>query len=189
MSKHDKVEDGEETDLPVIEPCDEFMAKKLTFLQSEHRKADDHLGGLSAYGSTMRHVPDEAREEMERSPTPHQRSSRDTNRAYRLSMPPSHVFAPPEPSSRPLPLIPEKKSATTEASYQPHPMVTLDDWETRTPSPVQSIRATISTPTMRRRVMTPTGWLSAIADTWRRIGTSSNVNENDDPSSNESQNT
>ncbi|KAF2686091.1 hypothetical protein K458DRAFT_238457, partial [Lentithecium fluviatile CBS 122367] len=96
----------------------------------------------------------------------------------RLSVPPSCKLDPPKAPTRPLPSIPQKGDPPG-TSYQPHPVYSVDEWVVRTPSPVKSIRESISTPPLsRRRGMTPTAWMSAIATTWKRRGMSSTEHSN-----------
>lgn len=203
LSEDEVVEDGESNALSVIEPQDEDES-----LHGEIKGSEDIVHRGSETGS--HHTRDGANDRpgspfkgyfskgspgkrmigFKKRPEDHERvTSPDpvithvpANR--RLFFPPSCRFDPPERSSRPMPTIPQKHdmAPSQDTSYQPHPVFPIDDWEMRTPSPVQSLRETISTPTLNRtpnRGLTPTGWLSAIGNAWRRRGTPSNLSSDD----------
>ncbi|KAF1935643.1 hypothetical protein EJ02DRAFT_415428 [Clathrospora elynae] len=93
---------------------------------------------------------------------------------YRLSMPPSVRLDPPEPNSRPLPMIPQKNNSASSTSYRPHPAYPVDDWTVRTPSPVKSVREGISTPPLgkrREQGRSASALMNAISSAWWRRGT------------------
>ncbi|KAL1600664.1 hypothetical protein SLS60_007052 [Paraconiothyrium brasiliense] len=197
LSEDEIVEDGEDNDLSVIEPDDtdsrndriggwDFAPQGSEMVhQSSHDGAGDPPSSpLKTYTTTA--SPSirgggsrDYTDEYARAP-----SRLDLNRTssdHRLSVPPSCRLDPPEPSRRALPTIPQKRDPAADTSYQPHPVYPIDDWERKTPSPVQSLRETISTPTIMqpKRGLTPTGWLSAMAEAWRRRGTPSNLSSDD----------
>jgi hypothetical protein len=93
---------------------------------------------------------------------------------YRLSMPPSIRLLPPDDASRPLPRLPHKSNSQSSIAYRPHPAYPVEEWRTRTPSPVRSVREGLSTPPLEKRKESRTASLmSAISSTWKRRGTPS----------------
>jgi hypothetical protein len=102
--------------------------------------------------------------------SPEPPSHSESLNTYRLSMPPSVIFEAPEPVSRPLP-IPQKHGRLSSATaYRPHPAYPMEDWAMRTPSPVPSVRESITTPPLerqKRRGITGAGLLGAISSTWK----------------------
>ncbi|KAF1979429.1 hypothetical protein BU23DRAFT_586619 [Bimuria novae-zelandiae CBS 107.79] len=186
----DVVEDGESNQLSVIEPDDRGVSQRSESCYSQdvaqegsyhpfHDGADDcPCSPREAYISTG--SPKKRTSGFRRRLDDHER----TRRIGRLSVPPSCKLDPPKHPSRHMPTIPQKHDAAAahNTSYQPHPIYPLNDWEMRTPSPVQSMRETISTPTLVRRTkrgFTPTGWLNAIGNAWRRRATPSNLSSDD----------
>lgn len=111
-------------------------------------------------------------------------------RAYRLSIPPSLRLEPPRPPSRPLPSIPRKIIVGSSTSYQHHPAYPLDEWDTRTPSPVKSIREGITTPPMgEKRSFTPTSLVGAVVKAWKRRANGSSDRSSEDDGRTASRNT
>ncbi|KAF3031986.1 hypothetical protein E8E11_000743 [Didymella keratinophila] len=89
---------------------------------------------------------------------------------YRLSMPPSIRLDAPEPTTRPLPL-PQKSDFTWSTAYRPHPAYPVEEWTVRTPSPVRSFRAGITTPPPESRRglgISGAGLMGVICSTWKR---------------------
>lgn len=187
LSEDEVVEDGESNELSVIEPCNtvdklsgEEEVGNVTHIQARHDGAKvppssphkTHMftgspiirgGGLS--NRSHEEDPATSRLGLGRMPS-----------NYRLSVPPSCVFDPPQTSRRALRTLPQKCDPATETGYQPHPVYPIDEWERKTPSPVQSLRETISTPTFGRSTkgrLTPTNWFNAVAGAWRRRATPS----------------
>lgn len=99
-----------------------------------------------------------------------QRTGRRTpSGANALTTPPSCKLDPPAPSSRPLPSCPQEGIPAIDTSYRPHPAYPVDDWATRTPSPVKSVRDGITTPTLaRKKGLTPSGLINVITSSWKR---------------------
>ena len=96
-------------------------------------------------------------------------SYRESLNTYRLSMPPSVIFEAPEP--RPLPVPQKHRRLSSSTAYHPHPAYPMENWARRTPSPVRSIRDSITTPPLERqrsRGITGAGLLGAISSTWKR---------------------
>lgn len=96
-------------------------------------------------------------------------------RFYRLSIPPAVKFSPPKfrRSSRALPTIPQKQEALTCTSYRPQPPYPIEHWTTRTPSPVKSIRESITgSPTLDRRTQgrSAASLVNMITSSWKRRG-------------------
>ena len=90
---------------------------------------------------------------------------------YRLSMPPSVIFEAPEPASRPLSSPQRRRRLSSSTAYHPHPVYPMEDWARRTPSPVRSMRESITTPPLekqRSRGVTGARLLGAISSTWKR---------------------
>jgi hypothetical protein len=103
--------------------------------------------------------------------SPEPPSHSESLNTYRLSMPPSVIFEAPEPASRPLPIPQKHRRLSSSTAYHPHPAYPMEDWVTRTPSPVRSIRESITTPPLERqksRGITGAGLLGAISSTWKR---------------------
>lgn len=196
LSEIEVVEDGESNALSIIEPDyasvsvysrdDGFDSVSQQGPEDMSFDSQDAVFGSPSSavrmdistGSPVRRTTGLRRRQQDSSPTPSRLSVTRTSSAYRLSFPPSYRLDPPERSSRPMPAIPYKHSLAPndDTSYQPHPAYPINDWERRTPSPVQSMRETISTPTMERKIkrgFTPTGWLNAIGNAWKRRGTPS----------------
>jgi hypothetical protein len=103
---------------------------------------------------------------------------------YRLSVPPSirHVPTEPDTASRPLPSIPQQAKLSSSTAYHPHPAYPADEWRTRTPSPVQSVREGVSTPPLGKQKggkRTASSLMSAITTTWKRRGTPSSESRNE----------
>jgi hypothetical protein len=90
---------------------------------------------------------------------------------YRLSVPPSVKLDPPKQTVKLLPPDPHKsESPTSSTSCRPHPAYPVEEWRTRTPSPVKSIRESISTlPLEKSRA---SSLFSAFTSTWKRRGAS-----------------
>ena len=198
LSEREVVEDGESNHLPIIEPHDgdDLQSNRAVGPKDATQRGDknirpSHDGGndrssspFETYISTA--SPSRCTTEFHERPADQKRASSQlgSSRSYRLSVPPSCQLDPPEHSQRPMPAIPQKHhpDSMEDTSYQPHPAYPINDWEMRTPSPVQSLRETISTPTMDRRTkrgLTPTGWLGMIGNAWRRRGTPSNLSSDD----------
>lgn len=95
------------------------------------------------------------------------------SKSYRLSIPPSIKLVPTEHAPRPLPTIPRKSEDDLLTSYHPHPAYPVDDWNIRTPSPVRSVRDSISTPPLgrwREKGRSASALMGAITSVWRRRG-------------------
>jgi hypothetical protein len=102
------------------------------------------------------------------------RLTRTPTQFYRLSIPPSIRLEPPEPAVRPLPTLPVKNNFEAPTSYCPHPAYPVDDWAVRTPSPVKSIRDSITTPPPGRRKeqsRSTSALINVFTSAWRRRGT------------------
>lgn len=198
----DVVEEGELNDLSVIEPDDTSIKRASDadihlierqqsdeLLHSPYDSVDDDQSSDDQAkfqtGSPRKRTTGLRRRPADVTRAPTRLNMSRASSDYRLSVPPSHESHPPELSPRPVPIVPQKQSPARieDLDYQHRPPVyPMDDWERRTPSPVQSMRETISTPTMVRRTkrgIMPTGWLSAIGHAWRRRGTSSHVPSDD----------
>ncbi|KAL5416794.1 hypothetical protein PMIN04_008018 [Paraphaeosphaeria minitans] len=187
LSEDDVVEDGESNELSVIEPCStndkqggEAEDGYVVDMQARQDGADDpprspHKTHMSTENLRIRgggSSKDHGEHETATSPVGLGRRPSD----YRLSVPPACIFDPPQPSPRALQTLPQKRDPASDTSYQPHPVYPIDEWERKTPSPVQSLRQTISTPTFGHSTksrLTPTGWLNAVAGAWRRRATPS----------------
>ncbi|KAJ4360908.1 uncharacterized protein N0V89_001477 [Didymosphaeria variabile] len=167
LSEDEIVENGEDNDLSVIEPEDTDDSRNdrvevrdfapqdsgTVFRPSNDGAGDPPKSPRKTYintasprirgGGSGIHS-----DEYARAPSHHDLSRTPSN--YRLSVPPSCRFDPPQPLRRALPTIPQKHDPAADTSYKPHPVYPIDDWERKTPSPVQSLRETISTPTMER---------------------------------------
>lgn len=105
--------------------------------------------------------------------TQQQRNSitRTPPESYRLSMPPSITLLPPDDASRPLPSLPTKSESQSSIAYRPHPAYPVEEWRTRTPSPVKSVREGLSTPPLeKRKEGRASSLLNAISSTWKRRG-------------------
>lgn len=90
---------------------------------------------------------------------------------YRLSMPPSIKFDAPQSSSRPLPLLQKHEPPSLSTTYRPHPAYPVEEWTVRTPSPVRSVRESITTPPLQNHKslgITGAGLLGVISSTWKR---------------------
>jgi hypothetical protein len=207
LSEDDVIEDGEPNELSVIEPFEaedsqngEVGERNVTrrdfqeVSQAIHDCADDlpssplktciSTGSPRLRGGGPRKHSDEHK--RARPPLGLGRTSSD----YRLSVPPSCKFHPPQPSRRALPVIPYKRDPAADTSYFPRAVYPIDSWERKTPSPVQSLRETISTPTLGRSIknrLTPTGWLNAMAGAWRRRATPASDDGSRTASRNDSQ--
>ncbi|KAI8936632.1 hypothetical protein NX059_007031 [Plenodomus lindquistii] len=90
-------------------------------------------------------------------------------RFYRLSIPPSIRLAPPETASEPC-LVPARRNeSASSTSYRPHPAFAVDDWNTRTPSPVKDVRESIHTPPMdKASARVGLSWMDILPMAWRR---------------------
>jgi hypothetical protein len=207
LSEDEVVEDGESNELSIIEPCEtedsqngEAEGRNVTqrnfqeASQATHDGADDPPSsplktGISTGSPILRGGGPRKRSDEHERARPRLGLSR-TPLDYRLSVPPSCKFDPPQPSRRALPMIPHKRDPAADTSYQPHLVYPIDEWERKTPSPVQSLRETISTPTFGRSTksrLTPTGWLNAMAGAWRRRATASSDDGSRTASRNDSQ--
>ena len=205
LSEDDVMEDGESTALSVIEPEDVSVSQysrddgfesvvqqdpKDVSLESHDAASDTPSSTFMteiSTGSPKKRTTG-LRKRPEYSPlAPSRLGSSRAPTPYRLSVPPSCRLDPPESSQRPMPPIPYKHSVpqSRETGYRRQPAYPypINDWERRTPSPVQSLRETISTPTMERKVkrgFAPTGWLNAIGSAWRRRATPTYPSSEDD---------
>lgn len=93
-------------------------------------------------------------------------------RFYRLSVPPSLKLEPPKRLSREHSSIPQKNNPDSTTGYHPHPAYPVEEWVVRTPSPVRSIRESISTPPLgKRRGFMATSLINVVANAWKRRGT------------------
>ncbi|KAF2449996.1 hypothetical protein P171DRAFT_461041 [Karstenula rhodostoma CBS 690.94] len=187
LSEDEVVEDGESNELSVIEPCntddrlsDEAEVGKVAHIQARYDGANVPPGNphktCMSTGSPSIRVGWLSNPSDEHDPATSRLGLGRALSDYRLAVPPSCTFDPPQPSQRALCTLPQKRDPAADTSYQPHPIYPIDEWERKTPSPVQSLRATISTPTFGRSTksrLTPTGWLNAVADAWRRRATPS----------------
>jgi hypothetical protein len=101
-----------------------------------------------------------------------------------LSVPPTikHVLTEPDAVSRPLPNTPQQAEASSITAYHPHPAYPVDEWRTRTPSPIRSVRKSILTPALRKQKggrRTASSLMSAISTTWKRRATPSSESHNE----------
>jgi hypothetical protein len=97
--------------------------------------------------------------------------TRTPPQSYRLSMPPSITLLPMDDASRPLPNLPNKSDSQFSIAYRPHPAYPVEEWRTRTPSPIKSIREGLSTPPLeKRKEGRASSLLNAISSTWKRRG-------------------
>ncbi|KAF2824868.1 hypothetical protein CC86DRAFT_456841 [Ophiobolus disseminans] len=181
FSEHEERCEGEENDMPVIEPCEAARDEEEVFYEGGDGAADTRYSSAGSQQLQLRL----------RSPT--KRSAKHKSGAvnamqppvyiprgappprYRLSMPPSIRLSPPDDTSRPLPRLPHKSDSQSSISYRPHPAYPLDEWRVRTPSPVNSVRKGLSTPPLakRREGSRASSLISAISSTWRRRGATS----------------
>jgi hypothetical protein len=105
-------------------------------------------------------------------PTPKRHSGVGTPpQFYRLSVPPSLKLDLPKQTIKLLPPDPSKSSSPTWSTcYRPHPAYPVEEWRMRTPSPVKSIRESISTPPMEKS--RASSLFNAFTSTWKRRGAS-----------------
>jgi hypothetical protein len=87
---------------------------------------------------------------------------------YRLSVPPSIKLVPSQQSTRTPPGGPHRSDYTSSTAYSPHPAYSVEEWRTRTPSPVKSTREGISTPPMGKS--RASSLFSAFTIPWKRCG-------------------
>lgn len=200
LSEDDIVEDGEPNELSVIEPCgtdgsqsEEADSRDLAqqdfrdSMPSSHGGADDtpsrFMDTHAPTSPAKRHTLSRTHPDEQGQATSGINFGRGIS-SHRLSVPPAFRFDPPEHPEQGPRTVPQKRDTMADTSYQPHPVYPINDWETKTPSPIQSLRDTISTPTMGnggaiKRALTPTGWLNAVAGAWRRRATSSDPSSDD----------
>jgi len=157
--------DGESAQLPVIEPHD-IENEDLMIREEQSEAVTSEQGNSIEVEEGDFNIYPEASDEY-LSP---KRSG--TGTPY-LRVSPSHELESPEPFPMRLSSMPKKDDETLDASYLRPLPVPVDQWATRTPSPVQSTREAISTPTMKQKKgLTVTGFVKTIADSWKRLGVS-----------------
>lgn len=181
LSEDDFIEDGESCELPIIEPgntddeqSDGAEGDETTHIHATHDGANDppsspHKQSMS--GSPKIRGGGSGRDSDEHASATSRHGLGRTPSNYRLSVPPACVLNPTQPSHQAMSVLPQKRDPAVDTGYQPHPIYPIDEWERKTPSPVQSLRQTISTPTFGQRTksrLTPTGWFNAVAGAWRR---------------------